>query len=84
MQLSVHWCQPLIVFGHALLILRIKHGQVDSGYAGACRPDREVTTVLKCEVDLQKWKQQLGTWKQLLCRELQHTAEENKDNPPAV
>ena len=42
MQPSVPWCQPLIVFDHALLILRIPHGQVGSGYAGACRPDRSL------------------------------------------
>jgi len=46
MELSVHWCQPLIVFDHALLLLRIHQSLAGSGYAGACRPDRMIPSPL--------------------------------------
>ena len=82
MQLAVHWCRPLGVFDHALLILRLQPGLVGTGYAGACRPDRVVPPSVGCQVNLQRWYQCLGTWKRLLCTGLQHMQDESKDNPP--
>lgn len=82
MMLSVIWCQPLIVFDHALLLLRIQHSSVGNGYAGACRPDRELLTHPRCQVNLTKWKHYVMVWQSLLCNGLQLLAEEQKDSPP--
>jgi hypothetical protein len=40
-ELSVQWHSPNIVFDHAVLLLRIQHSLIGTGYAGACRSDRE-------------------------------------------
>ena len=82
MMLSVIWCQPLIVFDHALLLLRIPHSSVGNGYAGACRPVREFPIHSRCQVNLTKWKQHVPLWQSLLCNGLQLLAEEQKDSPP--
>ena len=62
MGLSVHWCQPLIVFDHAFLLLRIHQSLAGSGYAGACRPDRIHSPHSRCQVNLTQWKQHLLLW----------------------
>ena len=82
MELSVYWCQPLIVFDHALLLLRIHQSLVGSGYAGACRPDRVIPSRPRCQVDLKKWKQYLPLWQRLLSSGLQHMEEEQTASPP--
>ena len=82
MELPVQWCQPLIVFDHALLLLRIHQSLAGSGYAGACRPDRVIPSSPRCQVDLKKWKQHLPLWQRLLCSGLHHMEEEQKASPP--
>ena len=43
LDMTVLWHMPLIVFDHALILLRLPREMFGAGYAGACRPaDSEV------------------------------------------
>ncbi len=41
-ELSVQWHSPDIIFDHAMLLLRIQHSLIGTGYAGAWRPDKRL------------------------------------------
>jgi len=82
LELSVQWHYPLLIFDHALLILRIQHSLIGTGYAGACRPDRDAFPSSRCRVNLQKWRDHLSTWNRLVHEELRAMSEEHHDNPP--
>ena len=82
LELSVQWHYPLLIFDHALLILRIQHSLIGTGYAGACRPDRDAFPSSRCRVNLQKWRDHLSTWNRLVHEELRAMSEVRHDNPP--
>jgi len=82
MDLSVHWHHPMIVFDHALLILRIQNSLAGTGYAGACRPLSETNPPARCPIDLKKWKSRLDVWQHLLSSGLQYMESEHAENPP--
>ena len=44
LDMTLLWIKPLIVFDHALIMLRLSREMIGVGYAGACRPgDSEVS-----------------------------------------
>jgi hypothetical protein len=62
-ELSVQWHSPDIIFDHAVRLLRIQqHSRIGTGYAGACRPDREAFPRSRCRVYLGKWRRHIGEW----------------------
>ena len=75
LELSVHWHCPLIVFDHAVLVLRIQD-------SGACRPTRAAIPVARCRVDLSKWREHIDEWQQSLREGLRVMQQEWQDNPP--
>jgi hypothetical protein len=82
LELSVQWHCPLLVFDHALVILRLQHSLIGTGYAGACRPDRDAFPSSRCRVNLQKWREHMSTWNQLVHEGLRAMSAEHQDNPP--
>jgi len=82
LELSVKWHHPLIVFDHALLILRIQHSLIGTGYAGACRPDREAFPKSRCRVNLKKWREHVSEWNRLVHAGLRVMSIEHQGNPP--
>ncbi len=81
-ELSVQWHSPHIVFDHAVLLLRIQHSLIGTGYAGACRPDREAFPRSRCRVNLRKWQRHVGEWREIVRAKLQQLSEEHHVNPP--
>jgi hypothetical protein len=63
-ELLVQWHSPDIIFDHAVLLLHIQleHSRIGTGYAGACRPDREAFPRSRCRVNLGKWRRHIGEW----------------------
>jgi hypothetical protein len=80
LELSVHWTNRLVC-DHALLILRIQHSSIGTGYAGACRPDRDVYPRSRCMINLQKWRKHIPEWSRLVHEGLRAMNDENKPNP---
>ena len=80
--LTVQWRSPLITFDHALLIIRIQHPLIGTGYAGACRPDRDAFPQSRCRVNPRKWKENVGEWNRLLLEGLRVMSEKHHDHPP--
>ena len=80
LELSVQWCNQL-TFDHALLTLRIQHSQIGTGYAGACRPDRDTHPQSRCRVNLRKWRKHVPEWSRLVHEGLSAMSAENQDNP---
>ncbi len=64
-ELSVQWHNPNIVFDHAVLLLRIQHSLIGTGYAGACCPDREAFPRSRCRVNLRKWLRHVIEWSKI-------------------
>ena len=82
LELSVHWHCPLIVFDHAVLVLRIQDSLIGTGFAGACRPTRAAIPVARCRVNLSKWREHINEWQQSLHEGLKVMQQEWQDNPP--
>ncbi len=75
-ELSVQWHSPNIVFDHAVLLLRIQHSLIGTGYAGACRPDREAFPRSRCRVNLRKWRRHVSEWSEIVSAKLLQLSEE--------
>jgi hypothetical protein len=68
-ELSVQWHSPLIIFDHAVLLLRVQHSLMEPGwseYVGACRPDREAFLRSRCRVNHRKWLRHVSEWSQMV------------------
>ena len=78
--LSVQWCSPLI-FDHASLLVRIDHSQIGTGYAGACRPERDAYPASRCSVNLRQWRKHIPEWSQLVQEGLATMSAEPHDTP---
>ena len=50
LDMMVLWNKPLIVFDHALILLRLSRETIGVGYACACRPGESEVSLL-CEHD---------------------------------
>ncbi len=77
----MHWHCPLIVFDHALLVLRIQDSLIGTGFAGACRPTREAIPVSRCRVNLPKWREHIDEWQRSLHEGLRMMQQEWQDSP---
>ena len=82
LELSVEWHCPLTVFDHALLVLRIKDTLIGTGFAGACKPSREMIPVSRCRVNLRKLREHIDEWQQGVREGLRVMQREWQDNPP--
>ncbi len=83
-ELSVQWHSPDIIFDHAVLLFRIQHSLIGTGYAGACRPDREAFPRSSCQVNLGKWRRHISELSETVSTKLRQLKEEHKNNPPAI
>ncbi len=81
-ELLVQWHSPTITFDHAVLILRIQHSLIGTGYAGACRPDRDSFPRSRCWINLRKWRTQVNEWSRLVHTGLRQMLAEHQENPP--
>ena len=82
LELSVRWHCPLLVFDHALLTLQIQHTLIGTGYAGACRPEREVSARSRCRVNLRSWRGRVSEWSHLVQAGLKEMSTEHQEHPP--
>ncbi len=71
LDMTVLWHMPLIVFDHALILLRLPREMIGLGYAGACRPGESEVPSSRCCVNMPKWYTQLDEWRRLLQIHLQ-------------
>ena len=81
-ELLVQWHSPIMIFDHAVLILRIQHSLIGTGYAGACRPDRDSFPKSRCRINLRKWRTQVNEWSRLVHTGLRLMLAEHQANPP--
>jgi hypothetical protein len=65
-----------------MLLLRIQHSLIGTGYAGACRPDREAFPRSRFRLNLRKWQKHVGEWSEIVRAKLQQLSEEHHVNPP--
>jgi hypothetical protein len=56
---------PDVIFDDAVLLLCIQHSRIGTGYAGACRPDRQAFPRSRCRVNLGKWRRHIGEWSEI-------------------
>ena len=74
LDMMVLWNKPLIVFDHALILLRLPRETIGVGYAaGACRPGESEVSSSRCRVNMTKWRPQVDEWRRLLQLQLQAT-----------
>ena len=73
LDMTVLWHMPMIVFDHALILLRLPREMLGVGYAGACRPGESEVASTRCCVNMPKWYTQVDEWRRLLQRCLQAT-----------
>ncbi len=73
LDMTVLWNKPLIVFDHALILLRLPMETIGVGYAGACRPGESEVSSSRCRVNMTKWRPQVDEWRRLLQLQLQAT-----------
>ena len=52
LDMTVLWHMPLIVFDHALILLRLPKEMIGVGYAGACRPGESEVPSSRCCVNM--------------------------------
>ena len=73
LDMTVLWHMPMIVFDHALILLRLPREMLGVGYAGACRPGESEVPSSRCCVNMPKWYTQVDEWRRLLQSCLQAT-----------
>jgi hypothetical protein len=69
--MSVKWNKSPIVFGHAMLLLRLSRSDAGISYAGASRLDDTAITAPRGCVNMSKWFKQKDEWQQLFSTQLQ-------------
>ena len=82
LDMTVLWNKPLIVFDHALILLRLPRKTIGVGYAGACRPGESEVSSSRCRVNMTKWRPQVDEWRRLLQLHLQATESQRDSMDP--